>query len=158
MPEAKRKEYLRRDSELEMPDEDLNQYCRMHVDGVTTGGVKALLAALSKTVNNLKKLNPTQQIYYGPAKFSKNLNVSITNVDDGKAAKDDSKKTKDECWFCRDKLYLREQIYSNHKRDKCLWNPANNKKTKEEIEARLKSAKEKQELYKKRVEGRQRHK
>ena len=90
MPEVKRKEYLRRDSELEMPDEDLNQHSRMHVDGVTTGGVKALLAALSKTVNKLKKLNPTQQIYYGPAKFSKNLNVSITNVDDGKDAKDDS--------------------------------------------------------------------
>ena len=158
MPEVKRKEYLSRDSELEMPDEDLNQYSRMHVDGVTTGGVKALLAALSKTVNNLKKLNPTQKIYYGPAKFSKNLNVSITNVDDGKAAKDDKEKRKKECWFCRDKLYLREQVYSNHKRANCLWNPDNNKKTKEEIEERIKTAKEKQEEYKKKVAGRQRHK
>ena len=158
MPEAKRKEYLRRDSELEMPDEDLNQYSRMHVDGVTTGGVKTLLTALSKTVNNLKKLNPTQNIYYGPAKFANNLNVSITNVDDGKAAKEDVKKTTDGCWFCREKLYLREKIYSNHKRSKCIWNLANKKKTKEEIEERLKSAKEQQELYKKRVEGRQRHK
>ena len=156
MPDTKRKEYLKRDSEKEMPSEDLNQHCRMHVDGITTGGVKTLLAALSKTVNNLKKLNPTQSIYYGPAKFIKNLNVSTTNVDDDEDVNDDSKRRKKECWYCRDKLHVHANVYSKHQYGQCLWNPENKKKTAEEIEERLKSAVKKYKEYKARVAGRQR--
>ena len=41
MPDTKRKEYLLRDSAKELKP-DLNQYCRMHLDGVTSGGVKII--------------------------------------------------------------------------------------------------------------------
>lgn len=129
MPEYKRKEYTRRDSESELK-KNINQYSRRTLDGVTTGGLPTLFGALTNTINHLKELYPNKKILYQDNKFARNLNINVTDV------KEDKPTEQGNCHFCKDKLKTLKS-WKNHKWNDCNYNIRNKKCTQQQINDRI---------------------
>ena len=128
MPEYKRKEYTRRDSEKELK-KNINQYSRRTVDGVTTGGLPTLFSALTETINNLKEQFPNKKILYQDNRYVKNLNINVTDVKE-------ENKPKEGCNFCKDKLKTNKS-WKTHKWHDCHYNIRNKKYTQQQINERI---------------------